>query len=78
MGVSVAECCTNVVLSSEMNTATAYTGEFTKHSKDNNGRIIYKQENGENFLYVNGNNHWIVSQGYFLLKYYTILFFNAS
>lgn len=32
-----------------------------KHSLDSSGRIVFEQENGDYFLYVNSNNHWIIS-----------------
>ena len=43
-------------------------GKYDKHSLDNNGRIIFKQENGNNYLYVNANEDWIVSFFYLVGK----------
>ena len=37
------------------------TGKYVKKSLDSSGRIIFDQENGDYVLYVNDNNHWIVS-----------------
>ena len=41
-------------------------GKYEKHSLDTNGRIVYKQENGNSYLYVNENEHWIVSSIFYI------------
>ena len=46
-------------------------GKYDKHSLDTNGRIIFKQDNGNNYLYVNANEDWIVS--FFLLRRKSII-----
>ena len=55
------ECCTSVIISSDAQSAFPFMGKYEKHSLDANGRIVFKQENGNKYLYVNANEHWIVS-----------------
>ena len=55
------ECCTSVIISSDAQSAFSFMGKYEKHSLDANGRVVFKQENGNNYLYINANEHWIVS-----------------
>ena len=55
------ECCTSVIMSSDAQSAVPFKGKYEKHSLDANGRVVFKQENGNNYLYINANEHWIVS-----------------
>ena len=57
----LAECCASVIISSDASSAVPFMGKYDKHSLDTNGRIIFKQDNGNNYLYVNANEDWIVS-----------------
>ena len=43
------------------NEAQEYMGTYKKHSIDTSGRIVFQQENGDNYLSVNKYRHWIVS-----------------
>ena len=55
------ECCTSVIISSDAQSAAPFMGKYKKDSLDANGRIVFEQENGNNYLYINANEHWIVS-----------------